>query len=1529
MPRSRLLLTLLPFAAALAPTGALPQALACLDHGGSAICTQPEPTPWQIGVTEDFCADYGHWRRAGCICFQRGVWHGVYIGCLNGQPHGEEMFVPGAQCFEREACGACQVTASPQGWAPVGALFPSGMACGTGARVRARNGMPIDGFNVIHTEGHLWDGLECDIPYSRDLLVAVRSRSLVCPSGYRERSAANGDVECYREPKEDRCSSAGNPVQPAGGVKISTEIDYRGRGAFPLALERHYSNAASFWPMGGGEPERYGFGRNWRHTYDRRLFRLTGSSSASAVAARGDNEIKYFDLAGVEIGGCENSFDRIEPSGEGYLYRSSRGDEVEQYDGSGLLVSITNRAGLVQRLTYSDASTPPTIAPRPGLLLQVRDPFGRALELRYDAEGRIATLIDPAGNTTSYAYDAVSNLAAVTWPDGAVRTYHYNETQYTSGAARPHALTGITDENGSRHAIYRYDAGGFAVGTELAGGAQRYQVAFASDGTSIVTDPLGEQRQFYFQTTRAMLRPARIVGAPCDWCGAGAEQTYDQHGNLRTRTDWKGAITEWDYDPQRHLESRRVEGKGRAEERVVSTEWHPAFRLPVLQAEPLRLTTWSYDLDGSRCGARGAWCERTEQATGDPTGALGFAAAPIGSARTWRFTYNDAGLVLSEDGPRPGPSDTTTFSWDQDNLAAVTNALGHSVRFPAYDAAGYPLEIHSPNGLVTRLGYDARRRLVSMREGEELTTFAYDRAGQPVKVTLPDRSFVGLEYDAAHRLIALEDTVGNRTTFTLDAMGNRLRDEVRDPGGALALLVQRVFDASGRIRQLVGAENQATTYGTDGAGNVITVTDALARAFAFTYDAHEWVSESRDPRGGVAANSWDGLDQLVRVTDPRSLATTYTIDGLGNGARVDSPDRGQTDLEFDPAGNLVRAVDARGAAATFSWDAENRPRRLRATGGGTSTIIDWAYDQGAHGLGELTEIRLFEVGGQPIVTGYAHDPHGRVTRKTQRINNRSLAVGYRYDPLTGQMTGLDLPSGRRIDYRYDADGRVESLWLDGAALVSSVKYAAFGPVAGFAFWQGEAWERTYDRDGRVVSFRLGPELQTLRYDPAGRIVEHGDSAGGLRTYGYDELSRLVTAQGPAGNAAFAYDPTGNRITLTASGTPYAQQIDPASNRQIATAGPGLAGAILSDPTGNVVSAPRFAAHYDSRGRLRLLATPNSNVAYDLDGLGRRVRKTGPRHLVPGEQVIFVHDEAGRLLGEYDFRGVPLQEFVYLDDLPVVMLRGPRAATEPFAIFTDHQGTPRLLSDAQQRARWRWESLPFGESPAQEDPSGAGRVVFNLRFPGQYFDRESGLHQNTYRDYDPASGRYLQPDPIGLAGGLGTYTYVDNQPVALTDPTGEAVWFVAGAALDLALQLYLNDGDWSCVDWAQVALYGLGGGFLRATQARAFLFKTGSSKYNSNWRRWYRGNVQTYNGATHHAHHWLFEQNQGIGRYVAPWIKNQPWNISVIPKSQNLKLASRPAHAWTAGPVWAAEVAGGTTATLGATAVDPRPCRCQH
>jgi RHS repeat-associated protein len=414
-------------------------------------------------------------------------------------------------------------------------------------------------------------------------------------------------------------------------------------------------------------------------------------------------------------------------------------------------------------------------------------------------------------------------------------------------------------------------------------------------------------------------------------------------------------------------------------------------------------------------------------------------------------------------------------------------------------------------------------------------------------------------------------------------------------------------------------------------------------------------------------------------------------------------------------------------------------------------------------------------------------------------------VSYSYGT-NGKLLSLTYPSGNRINYSYDASGRVNNLTLNPSnsnggtdvgttiILLDQIAYAAFGAVQSWVWGNNSGtspnvYARTFDLDGRVLTYPLGDLngaipglLRTVTYDAASRIVAithsgNSEAANYDQNFTYDGLDRLISFSNSTGAQGFAYDASGNRTQLTLGANSYANSISPSSNRLSATTGPVPAKSNSFDAAGNLSSDGTISYTYSDRGRLKSTVNGGVSSSYLYNGLGQRVSKTGT--VVPTGGNFYVYDEQGRLLGEYDSNGAVLQETVYLGDMPVTVLKqtwnGSPAivATAVYYIYADHINTPRVIIDSTtNNIVWNWMATdPFGLAQPDENPSSAGGFTYNMRFPGQYYDKETNLHYNYYRDYDPQTGRYVQSDPIGLAGGINTYAYVMGNSVSYTDPFG--------------------------------------------------------------------------------------------------------------------------------------------------------------
>ena len=625
------------------------------------------------------------------------------------------------------------------------------------------------------------------------------SNAPTCPTG-QTRNAISG--ACELPPKSnggggcDNNVDVGNPINAGTGNKWQNETDFKGF-SFDLMFDRYYNvnTIANSSILGAG----------WVHAYTRSS---TVQSSGTLVTIRRNDgkEYNFQQSAGVWITDVDipDRLEEIKDSANvrtGWRYTTAD-NAVETYNAIGKLTAITDRSGLTQTLTYSDASTSFTIAPTIDLLIRVTDSFGRQLNFTYDANSRISTLTDPAGGLYHYAYDANNNLASVTYPDGTSKTYHYENTDF------PHALTGITDENGNRYATYTYDAQGRATSTEHAGGAERVSLAYNADGSTTVTDALNTARTYNFQTILGVVKSTGQSQPGGSGCGASASAlTYDANGNVASRTDFNGHRTNYTYDLTRNLETSRTEGMTAAgastpATRTITTAWHPTFRLPVQITNANQQTTYTYN-------RRGDITQKTIKNLAANT------------TRSWNTTYTYStvpGVLLQkvEDGPRTDVPDVTTYDYYpadaacagghlgcRGQLMKITDALGHITRLNRYSAHGQLEKLTDPNGLVTKMVYDVRQRFTSFAEGGEITAYSYDPAGQVTRVTRPDGGYLAYTYDTAHRLIKTQDNLGNTLTYTLDAMGNRLKEEAHDPGGQLARTQSRVYDALSRLQSLI------------------------------------------------------------------------------------------------------------------------------------------------------------------------------------------------------------------------------------------------------------------------------------------------------------------------------------------------------------------------------------------------------------------------------------------------------------------------------------------------------------------------------------------------------------------------------------------------------------------------------------------------------------------------------------------------------------------------------------------------------
>ncbi len=777
---------------------------------------------------------------------------------------------------------------------------------------------------------------------------------------------------------------------------------------------------------------------------------------------------------------------------------------------------------------------------------------------------------------------------------------------------------------------------------------------------------------------------------------------------------------------------------------------------------------------------------------------ISFAPSVLAQQST-SYTYNSQGLVLTQDGPRTDVVDVTTYTYDTfGNRSSITNAFGHTTQLLDYNGRGQPARVIDANGTETVLTYHVRGWLISVTVVDpsgvaalnSVTNYTYDNVGQLIEITQPNGVVLTYTYDAARRLTQISNSLGESINYTLDNAGNRTSETIQTSTGTITYTVNRAFDELSRVMDIIGAENQTTHFDYDVNDNNTAVTDPKTNVTNQIYDPLDRLQQSTDAANGTTQFGYDDQDRLTSVTDANGNTTTYSYDGFDNLTQISSPDTGTATYAYDSANNRTSMTDARGVVVNYSYDALNRLTHVTYPATPAENIV-YQYDgvtTGNKGIGRLTQI-TDESGS----THYHYDHRGNLLTKTTVIDGQTFVTSTTYD-LANNPIEMTYPSGLVVNYTYDSQGRVQDITATRPTetpinIISNTEYLAFGPVKGMTYGNDLTQTLTYDQDYRLSTLTSGSALTTVLdlsydYDANGNITVIDDSS-----YQYDVLDRLSGSTGDYGSLNYQYDPVGNRLskeatTTTTDGgsagnagavTTYSYNT---GNNQLNTvtttpATDNTTSSYQYDGNGNPLqvnsndgSTEALTSTYNAANRLATISKPSVTANYTYNALGQRTTK----QIVGNTTTHYAYNESGQLLGEYTAQGQAIKEYLWLNGQPLAQV----TPTNSYTYHNDHLGTPRALTDQNKNIVWQSSYTPFGEATES-----IATVENNLRFSGQYFDEETGLHYNYFRYYDPTTGRYITSDRIGLGDGPNTYLYGQANPLKYTDPTGEAAQAVAG------------------------------------------------------------------------------------------------------------------------------------------------------
>ena len=1181
----------------------------------------------------------------------------------------------------------------------------------------------------------------------------------------------------------DRCNKEGDGMDAGTGNNNQSATDVGGGGSSRgLTFTRSYNSDPSY--MG----ERTGL--RWNHNFDRRL-ELSWTGAGVVYGTRPDGSTISFNKVGSAwahalIDGDQLVETTAVVNGQtvttGWLLTAAKTGSVEAYSAGGQLLTITERDGYQLTMAYTN-----------GLLSKVTDSYNRSLSLAYDTENFLKTVTAPDGGVVTYTRDFNGNLTGVTYPDGTTRTYGYTHDQLSSitenGAATPYLS-------------FTYDSSMRVVSSSRAGSQNTHTIAFdTATGSSVTTTPLGATRTRQHTVKRGEVVVTSLAMA-CSGCTTRTfARNPDANGNIDTIVDATGVITDTDYTADGLL-TQRKRAVGTSIEQLETRQWDTNLQVPTQIDRPGQRQVFTYNSRGQVLTAKKI----------DTTTLV---------ERKTTYTYcEDAsvcgrvGVRLSIDGPRTDVSDITTYAYRLADDAAcasapttcayrkgdlwkVTRATGQVVETAAYNAAGRPIKIIDANGVVTDLEYWPRgwlkRRLVrgsdnTTEADDAVTSIDYDSVGNVTKITRPDGSYSSFTYDSAYRLTDIADRLGNSVHYTLDPAGNRIQEDRKNSAGATKHTLARAYDALNQLRSELDGANGLTEYTYDLNGANDHVTDPLSHVADRDVDALGRLTQAIANINGsgaertVSGYAYDARNNLSQVIDPKGLSTTYTFNGFDEVTQQSSPDTGSSSFTYNASGQRIGQTDARGISSAFSYDSIGRVTAQTFSNSAQNVYFDYDVPQSDCAAGEqFGSGRIARIRDASGSTRYCYDRFGSVVRKVQTVTGGStLMVGATYNSAR-KLLAMTLPSGAIVTYTRNAAGQVTRVDAKPTAasaqvtLVSSVSYLPYGPVQAITYGNGRVMSKAFDLNYGIDSLNDGVPADGLyenyTLDAAGNVTSVIEGTNTARQFEYDGVNRLKAQKnGAATVEGFTYDAAGNRLSKTVSGTTTTYVYASGSHR-LTNAGSQLR---QYDANGNTTwIGAQFQMTYDERNRLaNVIQNGVTTRTHLYNGKGERVAKWYPG--APANNLQFVYDERGHLIGEYNSAGYRVAEYVWMDDTLVGVLKSHDGTTYQF-VETDVLGTPRaIINPATNVTIWRWKltDTAFGEHSADGNPDGNAAIyTFNLRYPGQYFDGLANINYNYLRDYDATVGRYVESDPIGLEGGINTYAYVTDNPLGFSDRLG--------------------------------------------------------------------------------------------------------------------------------------------------------------
>jgi RHS repeat-associated protein len=660
------------------------------------------------------------------------------------------------------------------------------------------------------------------------------------------------------------------------------------------------------------------------------------------------------------------------------------------------------------------------------------------------------------------------------------------------------------------------------------------------------------------------------------------------------------------------------------------------------------------------------------------------------------------------------------------------------------------------NGNVTTMKYDGVGQVVSVTNAEgHTTTYEYDSRNN-LRKEINARGYVTkFNYNAVNQLVETIDAKGFSVHFEYDYAGNLL--VVKD---AETHETNYVYDELHQKTKVILPDSSTITYSYDEIGNQTSMIKEDNSTVTYEYDALNQLVAGRNENGDTTTYKFDPVGNLTRIINPLQQVTEFNHDQLGRVTSVTDPLGKKQSYSFDAAGNVVAKTDALGTTVEYQYDLSNRLKAIKYP---DQTTTSYGYDN---------------VGNRTLMkdrTGETKYDYNKVNQVTKVSYPGDLSVQYTFDAV-GNVSTLMYPDETSLSYEYDENNRLTKV-TDWNGKTKTVGYNARGlqelvalpnNISGHFSYNpvGQVTDISYTTQGNIISKR------TYDYNSVGNRTIERNEKGQSRHFVYDDQEQATKVVYEDGSEVlYAYDAAGNRKNLTTGEYQLTYVYDGAGRLSTIKHSQDSDIDYVFDDNGNLERKSETEFTFDFENRLIEVKSPKGTVQYVYDGDGNRSEK-----IVNNVQTRYIYDSTTnfpRVLVELDSEDRIITKY---NDETIVRIVEEDEVYEYH--LHDALGSVITITDENGVVGATYDYDVYGGIRAQE-----GETANTLTFTGEQWDAETELLYLRARYYDPSTGQFISKDPfpgfIHDPRSLNKYSYAYNNPINLTDPSGENPLVVLG------------------------------------------------------------------------------------------------------------------------------------------------------